>query len=101
MLVVNPTWDPITPLVSARNLTTILRGSVLLEHHGNGHTSFGQRSLCTPQAMEDYMVEGELPASGARCEVVQPLFGEPELLEVPGRPSDYIWAREWRETVIL
>lgn len=47
------------------------------------------------------MVEGELPASGARCEVVQPLFGEPELLEEPGRPSDYIWAREWRETVIL
>ena len=36
MLVVGNTWDPLTPLVSARNASATFEGSVLLEHRGHG-----------------------------------------------------------------
>jgi|ERR1700761_8565055 len=35
-LVIGNTWDPVTPLKSARNLSALLEGSVLLQHNGHG-----------------------------------------------------------------
>lgn len=75
VLFINPTWDPITPLVSAQNSSATLVNSVLLEHRGKGHCSDSQPSLCTSQAMRDYMVDGTLPSDGSTCEPNMPLFG--------------------------
>jgi len=44
ILVVGNTWDPITPLVSARNASNTFEGSVLLEQRGHGVS----RTLTSP-----------------------------------------------------
>jgi hypothetical protein len=75
VLFVNPTWDPITPLVSAQNASAAFVDSVVLEHRGNGHCSDSQPSLCTLQAIRDYMIDGALPTDGSTCEPNVPLFG--------------------------
>jgi hypothetical protein len=35
-LVIGNTWDPVTPLKSARNISALFEGSVLLQHNGHG-----------------------------------------------------------------
>jgi hypothetical protein len=35
-LIIGNTWDPVTPLKSARNVTALFEGSVLLQHNGHG-----------------------------------------------------------------
>lgn len=74
ILYVNPTWDPATPLTSARNSSSTMEGSVVLEHRAPGHTSFGVASKCTMQHMRDYMVEGTVPEDGTVCEADMPFF---------------------------
>jgi hypothetical protein len=68
VLYVNPTWDPVTPLASARNSSSTLEGSVVLEHRGHGHSVFAQPSLCTATYMRDYMIDGTLPDEDTVCE---------------------------------
>ena len=82
VLLVNPTWDPITPLVSAQNASATLEGSVVLEHLGNGHTTGSQPSYCTMKALRDYMVDGILPEPDSICEVDVPLFSNITAAEV-------------------
>jgi hypothetical protein len=36
LLVIGNTWDPATPLKSARNVSALFEGSVLLQHNGHG-----------------------------------------------------------------
>lgn len=47
LLFVGNTYDPLTPLASARNASAAFDGSVVLQHDGYGHTSASQPSLCT------------------------------------------------------
>ncbi|GME23738.1 Nedd8-like protein [Neofusicoccum parvum] len=61
VLLIGNTYDPVTPLVSARNVSEGLEGSVVLEHHGFGAT-------------QNYLVDGTLPEPGTVCEVDVPLF---------------------------
>ena len=74
VLFVNPTWDPVTPLSAAKNASTTFEGSVVLEHRGNGHSSMAQASLCSMKYMQQYMVDGTLPAEDTVCEVDMPLW---------------------------
>ena len=74
VLFVNPTYDPITPLVSAFNSSSTLEGSIVLEHKGCGHGILSQPSLCTLRAMRWYMTRGVLPGRNTVCEPDIALF---------------------------
>ncbi|KAI0893058.1 TAP-like protein-domain-containing protein [Annulohypoxylon nitens] len=74
MLVVGNTWDPVTPLVSAKNMSAGFEGSVLLTHNGHGHLSMSQPSNCTNGYIRDYFLKGTLPAPGTVCQPNHPVF---------------------------
>ncbi|KAE8381941.1 TAP-like protein-domain-containing protein [Aspergillus bertholletiae] len=74
VLVLSNTFDPSTPLTSAKNLTATLEGSVLLEQNGYGHTTLSMPSLCTAKAVRAYFMNGTLPAEGTICQTDVPLF---------------------------
>ena len=69
MLIIGNRYDPITPLVSAKNLTNTFQDSVLLEQNGYGHCSTAQKSACTKKVIKAYLLEGKLPKAGTVCEV--------------------------------
>ena len=74
VLYVNPTWDPVTPLASAKNSSSTLEGSVVLEQRTTGHSVFASPNSCSLKYMRDYMVEGTLPKEGTVCENEFPTF---------------------------
>ncbi|KAI2463703.1 TAP-like protein-domain-containing protein [Annulohypoxylon bovei var. microspora] len=74
MLLVGNTWDPVTPLASAKNMSQGFEGSVLLTHNGHGHLSLTQPSNCTNGFIQKYFLEGTLPAPGTVCQPNLPLF---------------------------
>jgi hypothetical protein len=83
VLLVNPTWDPVTPLASAHNNSLWLERSVVLEHRGNGHgTDDLQKSHCTYQAIRDYFVDLKMPEQGSVCEVDVQLFSDDNSMTV-------------------
>ncbi|RAL01110.1 alpha/beta hydrolase [Aspergillus ibericus CBS 121593] len=74
VLILSNTFDPITPLAAAKNLTATFEGSVLLEQNGYGHTTLSMPSLCTAKAVRAYFANGTLPAEGTICQTDVPLF---------------------------
>jgi hypothetical protein len=105
ILFVNPSWDPVTvsylsseqlassfaleiirltsllhqqPLGSAKNASSTMEGSVVLEHRAPGHGSMGLASKCTMQYMRDYMVDGTLPEKDTVCEPDMDIFFKSE-----------------------
>ncbi|KAI1099023.1 TAP-like protein-domain-containing protein [Jackrogersella minutella] len=74
VLFVGNTYDPVTPLVSARNMSSGFEGSVVLTHNGHGHLSLTQPSNCTNGFIRDYFLEGTLPKPGTVCQPNLPLF---------------------------
>lgn len=92
ILFVGNTYDPVTPLVSAHNVSAGFVGSVVLQHDSYGvsylsrslsvhanfclsqHVSFyTQRSNCTDNAIHAYLNEGTMPAQGTVCAPNRPL----------------------------
>jgi hypothetical protein len=77
ILLVSNTFDPITPLSSAKKVARQFPGAVLLEQKGHGHCSYGAPSKCTYMHLSRYFLTGELPAEGTTCEVdILPFIGE-------------------------
>ncbi|KAK2816028.1 hypothetical protein FQN49_008054, partial [Arthroderma sp. PD_2] len=74
MLVIGNSYDPATPLVSARNASQTFQNSLLLEHGGYGHTTLSHASVCTGKAIKEYFVRGILPMPGTVCEPAYPPF---------------------------
>ncbi|KIE02022.1 Peptidase S33 tripeptidyl aminopeptidase-like protein, partial [Metarhizium majus ARSEF 297] len=74
VLIIGNTNDPVTPLISARNVSETFEGSVLLQHDSYGHDSLMQASLCTAKAIRSYVVNGTMPKKGTKCGVKVPLF---------------------------
>ncbi|EAQ85645.1 hypothetical protein CHGG_06898 [Chaetomium globosum CBS 148.51] len=68
------TYDPATPLASAKNMSAGFEGSVVVEQRGFGHATLSQMSNCTAKIMSGYFNLGTLPADGTVCEVNDPLF---------------------------
>ncbi|KAH6838340.1 TAP-like protein-domain-containing protein [Chaetomium sp. MPI-CAGE-AT-0009] len=68
------TYDPATPLASAKNMSLGFEGSVVVEQHGFGHATPSQLSNCTTKIMSEYFNLGTLPADGTVCEVNDSLF---------------------------
>ncbi|TAQ86409.1 hypothetical protein B7494_g5254 [Chlorociboria aeruginascens] len=74
VLLIGNTYDGLTPLVSAYNLSSGLEGSVVLEVNGYGHTSLAAPSICTLKASAAYWTNGTLPRPGTICKLDAPLY---------------------------
>ncbi|CAI4212347.1 unnamed protein product [Parascedosporium putredinis] len=74
LLFIGNTYDPVTPLASAKNMSAGFEGSVVLQHNGFGPSN------CTIKAIQKYFASGELPEADTVCEPNLPLFAEdPEI----------------------
>lgn len=68
IMLIGNTYDPITPLTSARNVSEAFEGSIVLQQDSYGHCSYAQPSVCTAKAIRKYFSEGVLPEEGTVCE---------------------------------
>ncbi|WP_062527984.1 alpha/beta hydrolase [Demequina rhizosphaerae] len=67
ILVIGTTNDPATPYSWAESLSEQLASSTLLTYEGEGHTAYGRSNQCIVDAVDGYLVDGEMPVSGLRC----------------------------------
>ncbi|MGE9351806.1 alpha/beta hydrolase [Isoptericola variabilis] len=67
ILVVGTTNDPATPYVWAEGLADTLDSGVLLTYEGEGHTAYQPSRTCVADAVESYLVDGDVPADGTTC----------------------------------
>ena len=77
VLLIGNTYDPATPLDSAKRLSaTMGANAVLLEQRSYGHCSISTVSTCTYDAILDYLLFGRLPTVGKVCEVDDDDYGD-------------------------
>ncbi|HEX5655574.1 MAG TPA: alpha/beta hydrolase [Polyangiales bacterium] len=67
-LVVGTTQDPATPYAGAQAMVARLGPSArLFTFDGEGHTAYARGVACVDAVVEDYLLDGTLPAAGASC----------------------------------
>ncbi|XXH01457.1 hypothetical protein Hte_007817 [Hypoxylon texense] len=76
VLFIGNTFDGLTPLVSAKNVSSTFEGSALLTVNGYGHSSLAAPSACTIRTTSAYWTNGTLPEEGKVCESDFPLFSD-------------------------
>ena len=84
ILFIGNTDDPVTPLAAAKNMSSGIEGSVVLQNNGFGHTSLSQPSNCTNEVIAKYFADRTLPEDGKVCEPNVPLFGDDEEIPADG-----------------
>ncbi|MDR3069256.1 MAG: alpha/beta hydrolase [Cellulomonas sp.] len=67
IVVVGTTNDPATPYVWAQNLASMLDSGVLVTNEGEGHAGYLGGTECLQTAVDDYLVDGKVPADGLTC----------------------------------
>lgn len=67
ILVLGTTGDPATPYAWAPALARELGSGVLVTLEGDGHGAYNTLNPCIQRIVDDYLLEGEVPASGTRC----------------------------------
>lgn len=67
IVVVGTTNDPATPYAWAESLASQLSSGQLVTVEGEGHTSYNQGNACLDSAIEDYLIDGAVPAEDLRC----------------------------------
>ncbi|MFG2983261.1 alpha/beta hydrolase [Streptomyces sp. NPDC048258] len=67
ILVVGTTRDPATPYKWAQALAGQLDSGTLLTYDGDGHTAYGRGSDCIDTSINQYLLEGKVPADGKKC----------------------------------
>ena len=67
ILVLGTSRDPATPLRWARALSAQLDSGVLVERDGDGHTAYNSGNECIDVIVEDYLLDGDVPADGTTC----------------------------------
>lgn len=88
LLFIGNTYDPVTPLASAKNMSASFEGSVLLHQDGFGHTSIAQESDCTNEIIAKYFLDGTLPEEGTVCEPNHPPFANDDELPTGGEDGE-------------
>ncbi|MET8541030.1 alpha/beta hydrolase [Kitasatospora sp. NPDC004799] len=68
IVVIGTTRDPATPYAWARSLAGQLESGRLLTFDGDGHTAYGRHSACVDGAVNRFLLTGEAPEQGKRCE---------------------------------
>jgi hypothetical protein len=66
ILVLGTTGDPATPVANAERVAANLADGHLVIFDGEGHTAYGKDD-CIDDIVEAYLVDGTVPAEGARC----------------------------------
>jgi pimeloyl-ACP methyl ester carboxylesterase len=74
VLILSTTYDPVTPLKSARAANSAFEGSQIVEVKGFGHASIAEPSRCLVRKFREYFYEGKLPHEHTTCEVDLPYF---------------------------
>ena len=67
VIIIGSTRDPATPYHNAQNLAKVLVNSRLLTFDADGHTAIGRDDACINQAVDNYLLNGVLPAVGTIC----------------------------------
>lgn len=67
ILVVGTTNDPATPYQWAVNVSKELENGHLVTYKGEGHTAYNKSNSCVNNAVDDFLVNGKVPASDPRC----------------------------------
>lgn len=68
ILIVANKHDPATPYQWGQLLADRLDSGVLLTWDGRRHTAYGEGSSCVDQAVDAYLLRGELPPEGTVCQ---------------------------------
>lgn len=76
VLVIGNTHDPATPYRGAKAMTRLLARARLLTVDGYGHTSLTNPSACANRHVSRYLIDGNLPPRGARCQQDREPFSE-------------------------
>ena len=67
VLIIGTTNDPATPYKWAVRLAGLLVNSRLISLESDGHTGYNRGSVCVDQAVEKYLISGEIPAENLSC----------------------------------
>ncbi len=67
IVVVGTTRDPATPLEESQALAAQLESGVLVTRDGDGHTGYFSGNDCVDEAVESYLIEGQVPQDGLIC----------------------------------
>jgi pimeloyl-ACP methyl ester carboxylesterase len=67
IVVLGTSRDPATPLKWAQALSAQLDSGVLVERDGDGHTAYNAGNACIDTLVEDYLLDGTVPADGTSC----------------------------------
>jgi pimeloyl-ACP methyl ester carboxylesterase len=67
IVVLGTSRDPATPLKWAQALAAQLDSGVLVERDGDGHTAYNAGNECIDTLVEDYLLDGDVPADGTTC----------------------------------
>lgn len=67
ILVVGTTGDPATPYHWAESLADQLSSGTLLTYEGEGHTAYGNGVACVDDAVDAFLLDGEVPKDGTTC----------------------------------
>jgi len=68
IVVVGTTRDPATPYAWAQGLARELENGHLITYEGDGHTAYRRESRCVDRAVDAYLLRGEVPEPGLRCD---------------------------------
>ena len=67
VLIIGTTHDPATPYVWAQALSRYIKGSHLITLQGEGHTGYGRGSACVDNAVDNYLINLEIPSKNRIC----------------------------------
>ena len=67
IVVVGTTRDPATPMKWAEALADQLESGVLVRRDGDGHTGYNSGNDCVDEAVESYLISGDVPTDGLTC----------------------------------
>ncbi|KAJ3255287.1 hypothetical protein HDU77_003731 [Chytriomyces hyalinus] len=72
VLLIGNTFDPVTPLKSAKLAESLMGGNGrLLTHNAYGHCSLGQFGACTMGYVREFFTTGSYPAPGTVCNLTK------------------------------
>jgi len=67
IVVIGTTGDPATPYEWAVAMASQLCSGVLLTYEGEGHTAYGRSNTCIDDAVDQFFINGIVPADGTNC----------------------------------
>ena len=67
VLIIATTGDPATPYEWGVRLSEAMESGVLVTYNGEGHTAYNKGSECVNRTVDDFFIDGTVPASDPNC----------------------------------